>query len=95
MEYLHQKNHKAVKWIVCMRKMGLFQLGLLPDGTDVEIDNETQKEQWHDFCRAVAATWAIPDLTPEDDDAKTVWVDRVEQLLSNGPTTRTGRTPSD
>ena len=64
------KVHKAAwRWMVCQRKMGLFQLMTAP--ADVTGDDE-----FAHYKDRVMQTWAFPDLEPQDDADKAVWVAR-------------------
>ena len=76
--YLDNIHKDAWRWVVCQRKMGLFQLMAAPAGV-------TGDGEFADYKKRVMENWAFPDLTPEGDDLKANWVSRCEQLLSEIP----------
>ena len=58
--------------------MGLFRLMAVPAGATEDVELAHYKGR-------VMETWAFPDLTPQGDALKAVWVSRCEQLLSKLP----------
>jgi hypothetical protein len=76
--HLEQVHSLAWRWTGCHRKMGFFRMMAAPAGV-------TGDDEFAHYRAQVMDTWAFPDLTPDGDHLKAVWVGRCEQLLSKLP----------
>ena len=85
LKYLEGVSKKAVRWGLCMRKMGMFKINAAADAASDSQDAQA----WEDFKQLVKGDWAFPDLTPGESE-KACFVSRAKQLLQKLPSHEDG-----